>query len=436
MYPLLNKNFVAIKEQPLYCTLVSNFAGRRFFLKMNESAAKILQLCNGLNSVEEIKTSLAMTYAEKADRVSALVDNFLDYAEKLQFVDMLNERQERKNLQQFGSCDYWTPDVLAIELTENCPLRCRHCYVNAGKGATLPLGSVSKILEEANTFCLEHIQLTGGEPLIHPNFFEILDMVCSMGVTTHIFTSGYIMNDVLVQRLKTYASKNIILQVSVDGLEEYHDSFRGVKGCFRRTIGFIKEMVNSGFKVIAGLCVATQTYDEIKELCQLLKRIGVASIRIGAISDRGRAENKLASNTDSMLNVKQIQAQLSSEEDTETFKVIFTEDSQRIKDSEYSHNCGMGQTVIKISPTGNVSPCLMSDIVIGNISDETISAIQRKYSRIFEEIRIPSHQFCSECENAVVCENCINEGTIHCKKAPSCKWYTSQSQFFNKISSR
>ena len=91
MYPLLNKNFVAIKEQPLYCTLVSNFAGRRFFLKMNESAAKILQLCNGLNSVEEIKTSLAMTYAEKADRVSALVDNFLDYAEKLQFVDMLKK---------------------------------------------------------------------------------------------------------------------------------------------------------------------------------------------------------------------------------------------------------------------------------------------------------------------------------------------------------
>lgn len=116
-----------------------------------------------------------------------------------------------------------------------------------------------------------------------------------------------------------------------------------------------------------------------------------------------------------MKQIKSLQQKISSEEDSEAFKIIYASDEQKMRDSEYGHNCGMGQTIVKISPTGDISPCLMSEIVVGNALSGSIKSVQLKYSRIFENIHIPSVTFCSGCQNEILCVNCINEALLHKK---------------------
>lgn len=433
MYPTLNECFVAVKEQPLYSAFVGNFEGKNVLLRMNESAARILRLCDGTKTIEEIIQILTLHYHEKEETVSNFVNTFLTTAKEQAYVKVNAEKQTAREIILVGSDSYWTPDTLAIELTENCPLKCRHCYLNAGVGNTMTLDCAKKILEEASEFYIENIQLTGGEPLIHPHFFTILDMACSLGATVHIFTSGYILNQNTIKRLKTYASQKVVLQVSVDGLEKYHDSFRGVQGCFKQTVEFIKEMIGAGIKVVVGLCIDTQTYEEIKALCELLKLIGVSGIRIGAITNRGRAENVLAADVEKMRMIREIEKQLLRDEGNDSFNVLFAEESLREQESEYTHNCGMGQTILKISPIGDVSPCLLSQIVVGNIKVNSLLEIQKTYSRKFEQLRAPSAHLCLDCARKEICVRCITEGLTNQKNNPKCNWFDSQAYILTEV---
>lgn len=77
-FPYLNKNFKFVKTQPLYTAFIGNFNGHRGMIMVNESAAKILSLCDGKTKVLNIKSRLTEYYKEDYNRVSALVDNFID----------------------------------------------------------------------------------------------------------------------------------------------------------------------------------------------------------------------------------------------------------------------------------------------------------------------------------------------------------------------
>lgn len=433
MYPTLNECFIAVKEQPLYSAFVVNSNGNNVLLRMNESAARILRLCDGTKTIEEIKKIPTLHYHEKEETVSNFVNTFLTTAKEQAYVKVNTEKQAAREITVVGSDSYWTPDTLAIELTENCPLKCRHCYLNAGVGNTMALDCAQKILDEASEFYIENIQLTGGEPLIHPHFFTILDRACSLGARIHISTSGYILNQDTINKLKTYASKKIVLQVSIDGLEEYHDSFRGVQGCFKKSMAFIKEMISAGIKVIVGLCIDTQTYEEIKALCEQLKLIGVSGIRIGAITNRGRAENVLATDVEKMRTIREIEKQLLRDEGNERFDVVFAEESLRDQESEYTHNCGIGQILLKISPIGDVSPCLLSEIVVGNAKTNSLLEIQKTYSRKFEQLRAPSAHLCLDCARKKICVGCITEGLTNQKSTSKCNWFDCQAHILTEV---
>lgn len=433
MYPVLNDAFFAIKMQPLYMSFQCKVMNIIDSIRVNESGAKIIILSNGKNTVEDIKTSLIQEYNEDREIVSDYVDNFLTILQKQNYIRFSEIPVKKTELIQLGSLEYWTPDVLMIELTENCPLRCQHCYVNAGEGASLSLPVILKLFDEAKHFSLEHLQLTGGEPLLHPNFFEILDSACNIAGAVHIFTSGYI-NDSLINRLKKYAGRNINIQVSIDGLPEYHDWFRGKPGAFEKTIHFIEELTSVGIRVVVATCIDKQPYEDISKLCKILKDKGVSGIRLGTISDIGRASGVLASNSERVEYVKTLKTKLAESENSSTFSIMFSEETDRRILSEYCRNCGMGQTMVKISPKGCVSPCLLSSIVYGNIINTSLLTIQKTWSRTFESICMPSHHSCNGCEYEPLCDSCVNEGLIHYPNAANCKWVKSNQVYLDRVS--
>jgi len=127
--------------------------------------------------------------------------------------------------------------TLYFYLTPECNLACRHCWIspkykNAGvAGEYLPLDLFLSIIEQAAPLGLTTVKLTGGEPLLHPQFDEILEYMRKSDYRLTIETNGTLING---ENAALIASCNrSFVSVSLDGIDpETHEWVRGVPGCF------------------------------------------------------------------------------------------------------------------------------------------------------------------------------------------------------------
>ncbi|MBQ1326580.1 MAG: PqqD family peptide modification chaperone [Lachnospiraceae bacterium] len=255
MYPVLNEMIYLEKKQPTYSDFSIKYNGMDLKFSVNNTAADILELCNGENSIADIVDSLAEKFNEDINKVYLFVNEFIENSVKIGNVIIRSEVSQKRELQIIGTSDYWSLDLVSIELTYTCPLNCRHCYANAGKGNFISYDLVDKILTECKEFGKPQIQLTGGEPLTHPDFFRIVKKAVDNDFNVVIFTSGYIDNETIINKIMKFPRERVSFQISVDGLEEYHNRFRGRSDAFRTTENFIKKLCKMGFRVTTATCI-------------------------------------------------------------------------------------------------------------------------------------------------------------------------------------
>ncbi len=133
------------------------------------------------------------------------------------------------------------PLLVQIELTEACNLKCRFCY-NSQK----PRYN-NKVFEMMDTLAEQGIMqltLTGGEPLMHPQFFDILKRAVELFPNVMILSNGSLMTDENVKRICDIGPMSV--SISIHGDAETHDSLTGIKGSFDASIGAIKAYLRDG----------------------------------------------------------------------------------------------------------------------------------------------------------------------------------------------
>ena len=137
------------------------------------------------------------------------------------------------------------PDYVGILLTKRCNLKCKMCDIR--KHPTRPEEEVSleeiiKIVEDVASWGVRDIVLSGGEPFIRNDFFEILDYASrKIDHTVYVNTNLTLIDENTAARLVELPHHKFYLETSLDGsTAETHDSIRGVKGCFDRIINNIK----------------------------------------------------------------------------------------------------------------------------------------------------------------------------------------------------
>ena len=150
-------------------------------------------------------------------------------------------------------------ESLFIELTEqNCNLRCKHCYINFREKKEkdfIQIETIKQTLSLSNK--VDYIYLTGGEPMLHPDFNAILRL-CLKYSTTIIQTNALNINDKKARFLRKVEAENqkgneIILMISIDHYEEkINDEIRG-RGSYRKAIHAIQSLIKYDFNPI--LCI-------------------------------------------------------------------------------------------------------------------------------------------------------------------------------------
>src|SRR5439155_6303732 len=137
----------------------------------------------------------------------------------------------------------FTSYVISWNITQRCNLVCEHCYIDAirTKASDLLPGELSteecfRVIDqivEVNPNAL--LILTGGEPLLRPDVFEIAAYASSKALWVVVGTNGVLIEPKIVERMKEAGIKGVSL--SLDSLDpETHDAFRGVQGAWENTV--------------------------------------------------------------------------------------------------------------------------------------------------------------------------------------------------------
>ena len=149
----------------------------------------------------------------------------------------------------------------------------------------LSIKQIKNILKEFEEMQGLRVLITGGEPLTHSRFKEINDMFPEFFLRKVLFTNGLLLNKKLLEKLNVEE-----IQVSIDGLENAHDSLRG-KGTFRSAIKAVNRAIGSGFEVSISTMVHPGNLEDFDKMERLFKDIGIKDWTVDVPCITGRLQD-------------------------------------------------------------------------------------------------------------------------------------------------
>ena len=187
--------------------------------------------------------------------------------------------------------DYLRPELIILDITHRCNLQCNICEIRKDKPIQeYTLGEIEGLINEAFDWKVKEFALSGGEPLLREDIFEILDFVQKARYHIGILTNGVILSDSFIKRLLPYlASGCISLSISLDALTSgIHDEIRGVKGSFEKTLGAFKRLseLKKGYPGInfnSISIILNENLEELLGLATFLKSLNINSIQFQAL---------------------------------------------------------------------------------------------------------------------------------------------------------
>ena len=179
-------------------------------------------------------------------------------------------------------------DEFWIHLTNRCNLTCSHCLFSSSphEKDTLTFDTLRQHLSDAYALGCRLFVLSGGEPLIHPEFEAILETILAMpDAEVAILTNGLLVEKIFT--CKDYPQERIHFQISLDGLPDQHEALRG-KGSFKKLESNVAWLKRTDYAFSLALCLHPTNVKTLNELVALVARLGVKHLHLLWYFIRGR----------------------------------------------------------------------------------------------------------------------------------------------------
>ncbi len=187
----------------------------------------------------------------------------------------------------------FSPRLVALELTRNCNLDCIHCRASASRGpyqGELETEEIFRILKEIAEVSKPVLILTGGEPLLRNDLFDIIQKAKFMGFNPVLATNGTLLTQEIALELKRSGISRV--SISLDGASsKSHDSFRGVSGAFENALKGIKILKEVGVPFQINTTVTPLNLEELPHIYELAKKIEASAYHIFVLVPVGRGKN-------------------------------------------------------------------------------------------------------------------------------------------------
>ncbi len=399
----IKENVIIRKENFGAIILLRN--GKRFNVSLDNY--KILKKCIG-KSIKEIAEELNCNI----ETISKFIENALN-----------KEIIINKDAGHYGKIievDYNIenslifPRFVSLEITEQCNLKCKHCYTSAGNGKPhfLELKYVYKLIDELSKYGCEFLALGGGEPLLYADIEKVIRYAISKGVEVELVSNGILFDDKMIEKLNIAGLKYV--QISLDG--ESSKTYSKVRGAdfFDKVVCNIKK-VNREFNTSISTVLCKYNYDKIFEIIKIANDIKVDSYRIMKFIETGRGndnKNVLQITPDEF---KQFIDKLKDKRKDYRIPVRIDENMMDnftrkkipwLKDGLYG--CSAGRSTISIDVNGNIYPCSFlnyEELKCGNIKENSLLDIW-KNSDVLNDFRNINELDgkCNDCEYKNNCQ--------------------------------
>jgi MoaA/NifB/PqqE/SkfB family radical SAM enzyme len=292
---------------------------------------------------------------------------------------------------------------VALELTYKCNLKCFYCYNDVSKkGTPLTLDDYRVVLSDLADMGTLFIMLTGGEPMIHPHFFEIGKLTKAFGFVTRIRTNGHSMTTKMARRVRDEIQP-FKVEVSLHGANaESHDRQTCVPGSFDRLIKNIIESRDEGLSMSVVTTPTSWNEHEIVEMYALCDSLGVPLRFQGPVAPRDNGDLEPLSiqpTQKAWQQIKKIHRERLSKRDDKVY-VNKAFDEPR-SGRETKSTCGVGVSGVDIDPYGNVQACLHLQESAGNLHEQSIKEIWDR-SPLFTRARSRAIESAAQFEDAPV----------------------------------
>jgi len=162
--------------------------------------------------------------------------------------------------------------VVVWNVTRRCNLRCVHCYSQSedrGYSGELPLDEGKSLIDDLAGFGAPVILFSGGEPLIRPDILDLITYATQQGRRAVLSTNGTLITPTVAEKLKDIGLSYV--GISLDGLQETHDAFRGFPGTFARVMAAIKNCQEVGLKVGLRFTINKRNFKDIPGIFDLVE---------------------------------------------------------------------------------------------------------------------------------------------------------------------
>lgn len=162
--------------------------------------------------------------------------------------------------------------VVAWNITRTCNLKCVHCYSNSDAqkySGELTTAEAKKFIDDCADFKVPVLLLSGGEPLIRPDVFELVEYAKMRGIRTTFSTNGTLIDMETAKRIKALDVGYV--GISLDGLGDANDKFRGKSGAFEKALQGIRNCLEIGQRVGLRFTINRYNFHDLENIFTLIK---------------------------------------------------------------------------------------------------------------------------------------------------------------------
>lgn len=311
-------------------------------------------------------------------------------------------------------------------ITDMCDQRCKHCYIFSEDNnkciKEMSFKDIKHTLKEIKDMCkkmkkLPYLYITGGDPILHPNFWDLLELCKKDNIPFTILGNPFHLTYENCKKMKDLGCDKY--QMSIDGMEKTHDWFRK-KGSFKTTLEKIDCINKAGIKSVIMTTVSGTNIKEIPDIVDLVvkhkvrifsfarycptseeKDVGIKPLEYKKLLDTiwKKYEKYVKDDVYTKFNLKDHLWKLYLYENG-LYKV-----PDNMKDGFIYDGCHCGRSHITILPTGDVYACRRMESKVGNVFKNSLYDIWLS-DNMNEYRQYNKFDKCSKCKLKLLCRGC------------------------------
>lgn len=203
-----------------------------------------------------------------------------------------SEGEELDSWQKVRFCDNRYMPGVNWSITGKCNYNCKHCFMakdNAALMSEFTWEEMLSVLDDFDKCGIQTIELTGGEPFLHPHFMDLIREIARRRMDIdEILTNGAFITRDILREIKSLGF-NPLVKISFDGLT-HHDWMRGVAGAEQKALDAIDMCTSEGIRTGVQICIHKYNLDTLFETVKLMAEKGAEWIRVIRTSESPRWE--------------------------------------------------------------------------------------------------------------------------------------------------